>query len=134
MIGHTFWAGHPAETVFTLLERTRAGRPVALMTGTAGHGATMFTTNCIWFEAQFAKVTAADERCWTVHHVVMFVIVLQVDVVGEGIGSVEHGASVSPKVEDHQANIQRGQESILHQVAFPIAAGVLVETDKLDEP
>ena len=95
MIGHTFWAGHPAETVSTLLERTGAGRPVALMTAKAGHGATIFTMNCIGLEAQFTKVTAADERFWTVHHVVMLVIVVQVDVVGEGFESFEHGASMS---------------------------------------
>jgi len=95
MIGHTFWAGHPAETVSALLQRTRAGRPVALMTAKAGHGAMMFTSMFIGLEAQFAKGIAADERFWTVHHVVMLVIVVQVDVVGEGIGSAEHGASVS---------------------------------------
>ena len=100
MIGHAFWASHPAKTVSTLLERTRAGRPVALMTAKAGHGATMFTKNFIWFEAQFTKVTAADERFWTVHHVIMFIIVVELDVVGEGIEPVEHGASVSLKVED----------------------------------
>ena len=55
MIGHTVWAGHPAETVFTLLERTRAGRSVALMVAKTGHGAMMFTSMFIRLEPKFTK-------------------------------------------------------------------------------